>query len=110
MSLSRCGDTEESRRVQAIRSHIHHGQRQIRGYYCYLESVVEHDLDEGVPQPRDLHAVLDLPDEDGGVDVRADVVEEDVDEVGLVDGVVDQRRPQLLVVVLLAELSIHSIS
>lgn len=72
--------------------------------YAYLKSVVQHDLDEGVPQPRDLDAVFDLLDEDGGVDVRADVVEEDVHEVGLVDGVVDQRSPQLLVVVLLAEL------
>ena len=48
----------------------------------YLEPVVEHDLDEAVPEAVDDEAVLDLHDEGGGVDVRPDVVQEDAHEVG----------------------------
>ena len=73
--------------------------------FIYLEPVVEHDLYEAVPEAVDDEAVLDLHDEGGGVDVRPDVVEEDAHEVGHPDGGVDQRRPQLLVVVLFAELN-----
>ena len=47
-----------------------------------LEPVVEHDLDEAVPEAVDDEAVLDLHDEGGGVDVRPDVVQEDAHEVG----------------------------
>ena len=46
---------------------------------------------------------LDPLDEDGWINVGSDVVQQDVDKVGLVDGVLDQVVPQVDVIVLLAE-------
>ena len=40
----------------------------------HLELVVLKDLDKRVAEPGDLHAFADLPDEDDGIDVCANVV------------------------------------
>ena len=49
-------------------------------FYVYLEVVVLQYLDERVPESRDLESLPDLLDQDDGVHVRADVVQQTRDE------------------------------
>eukprot|EP00047_Mylnosiga_fluctuans_P003213 m.227996 g.227996 ORF g.227996 m.227996 type:complete len:311 (+) comp11676_c0_seq1:37-969(+) len=63
-----------------------------------LQIEVLQDLDEGVAQVGDTQAVRDVLDEAAGVDVRADIVEQAENEVGLVHGCTDEVVPELGVV------------
>lgn len=47
---------------------------------CNLQVVVMENLDEGIPKVGDLHALLDAMDQQNGVHVRADVVQQACDE------------------------------
>ena len=61
-----------------------------------MQVVVPQDLDQRLPESRNLEARFDSLHQLPGVDVGADVVEEDNDEGGLVQAAPNQVLPELL--------------